>query len=123
MEKLINEIRLVGTADEFSWEILGEKVKIDKEGIIFLKNSNIRLNINSKNTIESQYIENINGYLKIKMEFLDKKIKETVSNASNIDEIKKELKNLLEKINQDINICILKSSSFNFVEGLSIKLD
>nr|WP_293991210.1 hypothetical protein [uncultured Fusobacterium sp.] len=123
MEKLINEIRLVGTADEFSWEILGEKVKIDKEGIIFLKNSNIRLNINSKNTIESQYIENINGYLKIKMEFLDKKIKETVSNAPNIDEIKKELKNLLEKINQDINICILKSSSFNFVEGLSIKLD
>ena len=89
MEKLINEIRLVGTADEFSWEILGEKVKIDKEGIIFLKNSNIRLNINSKNTIESQYIENINGYLKIKMEFLDKKIKETVSNAPNIDEIKK----------------------------------
>lgn len=123
MEKLINEIRLVGTADEFSWKILGEKVKIDKEGIIFLKNSNIRLNINSKNTIESQYIENINGYLKIKMEFLDKKIKETVSNAPNIDEIKKELKNLLEKINQDINICILKSSSFNFVEGLSIKLD
>lgn len=123
MEKLINEIRLVGTADEFSWEILGEKVKIDKEGIIFLKNSNIRLNINSKNTIESQYIENINGYLKIKMEFLDKKIKETVSNAPNIDEIKKELKNLLEKINQDINIYILKSSSFNFVEGLSIKLD
>ena len=57
------------------------------------------------------------------MEFLDKKIKETVSNAPNIDEIKKELKNLLEKINQDINICILKSSSFNFVEGLSIKLD
>lgn len=123
MEKLINEIKLIGTANEFSWEILGEKVKIDKEGIIFLKNSNIRLNIDSKNTIESQYIENNNGYLKIKMEFLDKKIKEIVYNAPNIDEIKKELKNLLEKINQDINIYILKSSSFNFVEGLSIKLD